>query len=335
MQAVERLVNLIAFLLNTRHPATAAAIRESVAGYGPGQTDEAFNRMFERDKAALRELDIPLVTKEDDQGEGAYTIDHAAYYLPPIQVEPDEALALRISAALLASDPGYPLGEEIRTAFAKLASVHDAPGGERANISVCLAPETSDRLTGENLAVLRKAADARKLVSFDYYSISADSQGARRVEPYGLFNLDGHWYFVGHCHTAGAVRTFRLSRVVGQVGYDESTVSKPDFSVPEDFRLDHYVRRPWEIGQRSFPATVDFAPRLAPWARLNLCDSAQLRTMPGGAVRATLDCRDEERFLRWVLSFGTGALIVEPPALHKTAAAKLEAALARYGRDRT
>src|SRR5205085_9240935 len=62
----ERLVNLVICLLSTRQFLTAERIRSAVPGYeaadGTRATDEAFKRMFERDKAELRELGVPLET---------------------------------------------------------------------------------------------------------------------------------------------------------------------------------------------------------------------------------------------------------------------------------
>src|ERR1700759_4180953 len=62
----ERLVNLVICLLSTRQFLSAERIRDAVPGYEGGDggraSDEAFKRMFERDKAELRELGIPLET---------------------------------------------------------------------------------------------------------------------------------------------------------------------------------------------------------------------------------------------------------------------------------
>src|SRR4051794_35826565 len=64
----ERLVNLVLCLLSTRQFLTAERIRDAVPGYeaepgdDPIKADDAFKRKFERDKADLRELGIPLET---------------------------------------------------------------------------------------------------------------------------------------------------------------------------------------------------------------------------------------------------------------------------------
>ncbi|MGH3432507.1 MAG: WYL domain-containing protein, partial [Thermocrispum sp.] len=58
----ERLVNLVLALLSTRQFLTAERIRGIVPGYADAPSDEAFFRMFERDKVELRELGIPMET---------------------------------------------------------------------------------------------------------------------------------------------------------------------------------------------------------------------------------------------------------------------------------
>ena len=55
-------MNLVIALLSTRSYITAEKIRSSVAGYADSASDEAFSRMFERDKNELRDLGIPLET---------------------------------------------------------------------------------------------------------------------------------------------------------------------------------------------------------------------------------------------------------------------------------
>src|SRR5206468_2880848 len=62
----ERLVNLVICLLATRRFLTAAQIAATVPGYEHNPEDprdhEAFQRKFERDKAELRDLGVPLET---------------------------------------------------------------------------------------------------------------------------------------------------------------------------------------------------------------------------------------------------------------------------------
>src|SRR5919199_3494961 len=98
----ERLVNLVICLLSSRQYLSAERIRRIVPGYADASSDEAFSRMFERDKAELRDLGVPLETGRTpgfDPGEG-YRIARRDYELPDIDLEPDEAAAVALAARL-------------------------------------------------------------------------------------------------------------------------------------------------------------------------------------------------------------------------------------------
>jgi hypothetical protein len=66
---LERLVNLVAALLDSERPLTREELRTRVGGYAAD--DEAFRRNFERDKDALRRMGMPVVAEplERDPGE--------------------------------------------------------------------------------------------------------------------------------------------------------------------------------------------------------------------------------------------------------------------------
>jgi proteasome accessory factor B len=94
----ERLLSIVVLLLSSRRYLTAEQIRAAVSGYPEEQ--EAFKRMFERDKEELRDLGIPLETGraaslDDDLG---YRISRQDYELPEIHLEADEAAVLGIAS---------------------------------------------------------------------------------------------------------------------------------------------------------------------------------------------------------------------------------------------
>src|ERR671912_2188425 len=102
----ERLVNLVIALLSTRQYVTAARIRATVPGYeaddGSERADEAFKRMFERDKAELREMGVPLETGRTSafDTEDGYRIARADYELPELTLTGEEAAAVGLALRL-------------------------------------------------------------------------------------------------------------------------------------------------------------------------------------------------------------------------------------------
>ena len=76
---VERLTNLLALLLETTRPLTLVEIAGEMEGQYPTQKP-TLRAAFERDKAALREIGVPIeaeVLTGDRAGESGYRIDRA------------------------------------------------------------------------------------------------------------------------------------------------------------------------------------------------------------------------------------------------------------------
>ena len=228
----ERLVNLVICLLSTRQYLSAERIRDAVPGYegadGSRATDEAFKRMFERDKAELRELGIPLETGRNSHfdSEDGYRITRRDYELPPIEFDADEAAAVGLAGRLWRSAT---LGEPARAALIKLRAAgttvnDDATPGAVPDL------DTSD----PSLPALIDAARTARAVRFDYVKSGAGSAQTRSLEPWGVLSWRGRWYVAGLDRDRDEPRSFRLSRIVGKV----ELVGRPgSFERPKDVDL--------------------------------------------------------------------------------------------------
>ena len=108
MDRVERLTNLLALLLETPRPLTLVEIAGEMDGQYP--TPKATLRAaFERDKAALREIGVPIETEVlsgDRAGESGYRVDRARFELADLDLEPDERRAIQLALAAVRSSSG-------------------------------------------------------------------------------------------------------------------------------------------------------------------------------------------------------------------------------------
>src|SRR5690554_6802183 len=84
---VERVLNLLIYLLESPRPVTADDVRYTVQGYSD-QGDDAFHRMFERDKDVLRRLGVPIKQEALDEWnvEFGYTVDPEEYALADLRL---------------------------------------------------------------------------------------------------------------------------------------------------------------------------------------------------------------------------------------------------------
>ena len=97
----ERLLNLVICLLSTRQFLAKEQIRAAVPQYADCASDEAFDRMFERDKDEVRDMGIPLETGSNSpwfEDEVGYRVDRAAYALPEVAFEPNELAVLSLAS---------------------------------------------------------------------------------------------------------------------------------------------------------------------------------------------------------------------------------------------
>ncbi len=316
----ERLVNLVICLLSTRRFLTAAQIATTVPGYEHDAADvrdhEAFQRKFERDKAELRELGVPLETGTASafDTEPGYRIAPREYALPDIPLQPDEAAAVGIAARLW-QHAGLAAAASSGLAKLRAAGVDVDP---QATLGV--EPVVT---VDPAFAPLTRAARERRAVGFEYRAPENDDPVARRLEPWGVVCWRGRWYVVGHDRDRDAPRCFRLSRIVGAV---RPVGAVGSFTPPVDVDLINHVARWSGPAPTSAHATVLVRPGRATglrrWAR---------ETVPGpDGDRLVLGYGDVERLAATLVGYGPDVRVVDPPELREAVIQALKEIVARY-----
>ena len=332
MNKAERLIDLIAMLLEAQRPVTLERIRGSIPGYDQ-TTTASFKRMFERDKSELREMGIPILVEpldplEEVQG---YRIPKEEYYLPEITLTPEEKVALLL-VNRLSSEEVTPLSREAAAALRKLSP--DLGDGSRMGQSGSLhwrfAPQ---REPVEGLTLLLEAAVGQRTVRFVYRSLGKGKARERRLDPYGLYFERGAWYVVGYCHLRKEIRSFRVSRIESAVELASPGVEGPEFDRPPDFKLEDYSRiLPWEFEEGAeYEARVRFSPRIAWQVERDLGGVYRFEPASDGGGVLHVTVRNEDAFLDWVLSFADDAEVLSPPELRERIRERLLRMLDKLG----
>jgi predicted DNA-binding transcriptional regulator YafY len=316
MRKVERLVNLVALLLDTHRPLTLDQVAELVPGYEA--TGESLRRMFERDKEELRALGVPVERGPVDAwgNEEGYFIDPTAYAMPRLDLAPDERAALALAARAWSGAAGEP------AALAGLAKLDLDPGAGPDAVRANLGGGSP------LLASLLEAVTSRKRIVFSYRPPGRD-RTERHVEPYALVNRRGTWYMVGHDTDRDALRSFRLSRIQSAVRMARPAGRGPEFEVPEWFDPSAVLPTAGEP-DASPAATVRTGEASARLAELR---GAKRDGDPGpdGRITLRMPIVDREGFVAWAL--GNGVEIIEPEDLRAEARRRLAALLALVKRE--
>lgn len=223
----ERLMNLVIALLVSGHYLTRDRIRQVVEGYHE-QGDEAFERMFERDKEELRQIGISIEVGSHDKAfddEQGYRIRRDEFELPELVLEPDEAAVVGLAARVWQHAR---LASQTSSALVKLkaAGIPVQPDALTLVEPMLAASEPA-------FEPLWDAVMTRTPVRFEYARPDSEPQ-LRAVEPWGVLSWHGRWYLVGHDRDREATRMFRLSRVTSAV---ELTDGPGSYEVPPDTDL--------------------------------------------------------------------------------------------------
>jgi proteasome accessory factor B len=315
MQPLERLVNLVALLLEARTPLTFERIREKLSEAYEHEDVSSAKRMFERDKDVLRDIGVPIEVVATDawDAEQGYRIPKDRYYLPEISFTPEE-----ISALVVAARSGGDASAE--EAVRKLLS--GAEGGLLASMAGAI-PGAMGGGVDPRLPAAAEAVAGLRRVGFSYRTARGESSD-RVVDAYGLVVRGGRWYLVGFDAVRGDIRSFRLSRFASDLE-DLGEGGEP----PEGFRAADAVQGGlWGPGEPRTTALVAFDPDVAWYATRGIAGAETVGTRDDGWLEVRVPWQPGESLASWLLSFGPDAEALEPPELREEIVRRLEAALA-------
>jgi len=292
-RVIERVLNLLAFLLTVGRPVTADQIRNTVAGYDQ-DSDAAFRRTFERDKDLLKSLGVPIHLEPTDgwEVEHGYVISPEEYALEDPGLTDEERAALYLASRMVHLGGQAP-GEG---AFLKLGGAPMAGLGDPMAADLAADPAViADSFT---------AVIDRRRLAFEYRG------SKRRLDPYGLVHRMGHWYLVGS--VGGERRTFRVDRMGGvSLGTKAGAFDRPtDFDVRAGF-----PGAPWEAGDARTSASVRFDPGVAWWARRQLAPGTAVTESMDGGITVVLEVGSPDALIGWLIGFEDAAEIVGPAEL--------------------
>lgn len=206
MAPAKRWIHLTAALLDK--PMTKEAIIEQVPGYQAPSTTAARERLFERDKAALRDRGVPLETTyvAGDERTAYYSIDPTRWQGGQFTPTPMQTALLALTRHILQAEISH-------LAVTKLLALSPQAVAETSvHLTTTVQTDIPDAMFDD----LARAIDERRQVEFDYEPASSPA-GRRRLYPWILRQDMGAWYVLGFDLDRQDLRWFRLSRIRGEV----------------------------------------------------------------------------------------------------------------------
>ncbi|MGH3509078.1 MAG: helix-turn-helix transcriptional regulator [Nocardioidaceae bacterium] len=312
----ERLLNLLIALLVARSYVSKERLREAVEQYRDAG-DDAFEKMFERDKDDLRALGVPIEVGYLDKAfedEPGYRIVRSAFELPEIALEPEEAAIIGLAARVW-QHAG--LASATSDALVKLKAAGVSVDREALNI-------VQPRLAADEPAfeAFWSAISSRRAVTFEYRRSSAPTASTRHLEPWSMVSSRGRWYVVGNDTDRDDVRMFRLSRVQGPVTLARAAGT---FTVPEGVDL-RALTESLEPASDEGTATVLVREGAAHGLRRHADPSDEGGPVPSGWQRMVARYRSGSAFTDEVLGYAADVVVETPQEIRASVVRRLEGA---------
>lgn len=218
-------------------------------------------RSVRRDVERLRRLGYPVHASRG--AGGGYRLG-AGRSLPPLLLDPEEAVAVAVSLHLAAGGTVSGVGEAALRALTKIDQV--LPAGLREQVdavhdATVAVPQAGAAVAADDLLTLARGCRDQTEVRFAYLprrEAAADEPAQhddrepapRRVHPYRLVARGQRWYLLGFDRDRDDWRTFRLDRMSQVRSTTWTFVPRPDVPDPADYVTRAVTQRPYRLVTR-------------------------------------------------------------------------------------
>ena len=287
-------------------------------------------RTVYRDLDALQAAGFPIIN-ERVNGTGFWALLESARKPVPVPFCLSELMALHFSRNAIKALKETVFYDSLESLLKKIKATLPADAEKylkqvEKNLKVGSSPHKKYGKFRGVLDALDKAISERKTVAIVYYTMSRQKVTQREVEPYKLWFYNGGFYLIGHCRWKKGVRIFAVERIKALDSTEKS------FRVPAHFNFEDFMRHSFGVF-RGEPDTVRiwFNADVADYVKEKIWhESQQIRDQEDGSVIFSADVAVTPELRRWIMSWGSEAVVLEPQALRDDIQAEAADMLAGY-----
>lgn len=289
-------------------------------------------RTIRRDLQALQEAGFAVYDEGDANETKRWKLDARAFQVVQEGLSVADVAALYLSRALVEAMPGWPLADELRSAFAKL----DRALNPRTREFLETLPQVISTKTGPRagaassrlVETTRRLLDAirdRHVIAMRYFSATSERAKSYEVQPYRLALAQGGVYLVGWVPQYDEFRTFAVERI------ERLSVQETTFRRTRELPADVFGSSLGVFSAEPERVVIEFAAKAAPYVHGKTWHESQTSTvLADGRVRMTLDVSIDWALTSWLLGFGADVKVISPPKLAGSLRDALTSAAAQY-----
>ena len=278
---------------------------------------ECHTRTAYRDLEALQVAGFPVTTERDGH-RMVWSLLAGSQQTLPIPLSLAELMALYFGRRLAGVLRGTVFHDALESLFEKIKAL--LPGEmvqelerAQAGLAVGATPVKPHAAYRGMIDTVNHAVSQRRRLDMIYRSMRDRAETRRRVAPYRLLFFDGAFYMIGYCGLRQDIRVFALDRIKRLDLTDEP------FDLPADMILDDFLKP--SFGVFLGPATkvrVRFAPEAAGYLSEKTWHASQkLAPQRDGSVIFEAKVAGTEEIKRWILTWGSHAVVLAPDSLRE------------------
>jgi predicted DNA-binding transcriptional regulator YafY len=276
----------------------------------------ASRRTIFRDLKELQEIGVPC---HYDAGSGHYTIS-PEYFLPPANLDVEEALSLLLLAHAVSSQIQLPFRKSALLAASKIESNLSESVRQRCSKALrsIFTGAEEQRAVPQNPRFDKIFAQLSEAIAEKHkVDISYDSPFERKVVhlelcPYHLLYRNQTWHVLGRSGLHQNVRTFELARI------EQLRTKQESFSADDNFDVSQYLGSAWSVVPegRVYEIKLRFAPGVAKRVAEMKWHNTQHVVFEDDGSAVVEFCVDGlGEITWWVLSYGDQVQVLAPDAL--------------------
>ena len=266
----------------------------------------------------LRELELEGRVEKD--GRFWYALSRQPMVLRPIELQPEEAMALYLATRLFVkhSDKRNEAAENV---LVKLAEVLSSDAGVSEDIYRA-AQELASRPSAPDyediFRVIMRAYLYRRQVEIVYHPYRG--QPFRTIfAPYLLepSAIGFATYAIGHSSVVDTLRTYKIERIA------KAKLLRHEYLIPPDFPGVELLRNAWSIyyGEDTVEVVLRFHPSVAKRVQETYWHPSQQLVWDGeqdGYLLATFEVADTTDLLPWIRTWGANCEVLAPQELRES-----------------
>jgi proteasome accessory factor B len=272
-------------------------------------------RTIYRDMKMLEGAGIPYFYDDDAK---CYSI-RRDFFLPPVQLTLDEALAMAALAEHVGGKEQIPFMATASRGINKLRSqlplaIRKELEQIEDRVEIKLAAASPPEISADVYETVRRALAYRKALRCQYESLNKGAKGNGRFifKPYTLLFNQRSWYVVGHHSQRNETRCLKLNR------FTSIEPTEEPFDIPKGFSVKSHLGNAWRMirGEKAYKIELHFDPEFAETIEDTHWHHSQ-EVIWNDDDSITFRCKVDglDEIVWWIMSMGPHCVVKKPKEL--------------------